>query len=474
MRVTYRAWTVLDEYGEEVGDTVIVEDSLIVRVGWGLRSPGAREERIEGTILPGLVDAHLHLAGIGLSLAGIDLRGARSIGEILDRLRRGASRWSIVYARGWDQEALAEGRPPSRKDLDKTVPDRPVIAVRVCGHAAVANTAALSIARPWEKYPGLVDRESGLLLEDAVYYTLQRLLSEADITGLVEQGARHVASHGVVGVSSMSCTLRELEALLKLEERGVLPLRVACYMDPSEPAPWPRGALATPVGVKLFADGSLGARTAYLSEPYSDDPGNRGKLLLSSREIRAVARRWAAKGYRVAVHAIGDAALDEAIRGLEGLPPGSARVEHASIARDRQIRALASQGIYAVVQPHFRVSDWWIDRRLGARLPLAYRLRSMSRAGVWLALSTDSPVEPVDPVETMRAARGLCREPACREEESLGFRESLYHYTRAAARASGGPVRMLGRLGPGAPAALAWTPGDPRSREWAGPVRRLA
>ena len=391
---------------------------------------------------------------------------------LLERLA--SARGPIAYGRGWDQEVLEEGRPPTRAELDRAVPDRPAVAVRICGHMAVANTLALRIARPWEAYPGLVDPDGGMLLEDAVYYTLERLLGSLNITGLVEEAARRLYSVGVRGASSMACNTKEVEALERLSLSGRLPLRVSCYVESSlldKVGPVSLGRRAAIVGVKLFSDGSLGARTAYLREPYSDDPGNRGRLLLDSRMIERLASMALGKGLRVAVHAIGDAALDEVLEAYNRLQPGGmARVEHASIARNSQIEMLAELDVWTVVQPRFRVSDWWIEKRLGPRAHLAYRFRTMLRGGVKLALSTDSPVEPYDPVETFVAAV-RCAE--CRSGENLEPREALYLYTEASALASGGPAGLLGRLEAGAPAELSWTPEDPRRKEWRGPFRSL-
>jgi predicted amidohydrolase YtcJ len=343
---------------------------------------------------------------------------------------------------------------------------------------AVANTLALSMARPWEAYPSLVDRERGILLEDAVGYTLERLLSQVSLSLPVEMAVKALASAGIAGVSSLSCTPAEARALRKLEMMRSLPVRVSCYPDYprlEELLREGRGRRWSVVGIKLYADGSLGARTAYLREPYSDDPGNRGVLLLRASDIRGRAEKAVARGLRVATHAIGDAALDEVIEAYESLGEcGLCRVEHASIAWPSQIRALASLGVYVVVQPRFRVSDWWIDKRLGThRLRAAYPHASMLRAGVKLALSTDAPVEPYQPWETFRAAVGPCSEPACRPEEYLKPREVIEAYTRLAAEASGGPAGRVGRLCRGAPAALAYTPSNPLDPQWRGPLTLL-
>lgn len=458
-----RALGVYDENLELVGDTVLVEDGVVR----GFRPASyAGDVIVEGYVTPAFVDAHLHITWLGLALNGVDLSGSRSPEEVAARLA--TARAGIAYGRGWDQEYFdARGSLPTRRLLDKYVPGKPAVAVRVCGHLAVLNTRALEATRIHEVYPHLVDREDGVVREDAVYAAVESLLGTLDVTGIVRDALREVRGHGVAGVSSMSCPASEARALASLEARGELGVRVSCYprmRDLEEAASLLGGSrLARVIGVKEFADGSLGARTAYLSEDYNDDPGNRGMLLLSRREIEDLAGSLVGRGYRLAVHAIGDAALSEVVEAYASLGIGGyGRVEHASLAPPRLIDALAGLGVHVVVQPHFRVSDWWITDRLGeARARWAYPLKSMSSRGVMLAFSTDSPVEPLSPPETIAAAESRCSQAACRRDEALSRRESIYYYTRGSAEASGGPVGELGSMEPGRPAALIWFQDDP-------------
>jgi hypothetical protein len=475
--MVFSADAVLNEYGENMGEYVVIDGGKIERIGKGTPPPGA--VRLGGYLFPAFIDAHTHPASLGLTLWGADLRGVRSPREVAERLA--AAKGPIAYGRGWDQELFEDPSAlPVRGLLDKAVPDRPAVAVRVCGHMATANTRALEIAKPWELYPDLVDKERGVLLEDAVYYTLEKVLAGVDVEPLVRVAVEKLASLGIGGVSAMACTHREAAALASLERKGILRLRVACYPSPDEldkvagilEGPNAKGLVAL-VGVKLFADGSLGARTARLREDYFDAPGVRGRLLADSNVVADWARRAARTGLRLAVHAIGDEALDHVIDGFRkaGATPGF-RVEHVSVAHDDQIDALAELGVYAVVQPHFRVTDWWIDRRLGPeRLRLAYRFASLTRKGVPLALSTDTPVEPPEPWETLSAAVGLCSQLSCRAEESLTPREAFTAYTKVAAEASGGPLSGAGRMERGAVAVIAWSPSNPLERGWEGPAQ---
>ncbi len=475
-----RAEGIIDHNGELVGDSILIEGNKIKTVGYGINTNYSKEVKIKGFILPAFIDAHLHIAGIGLNISGINLRGVRSIKEMLSKLS--LSKDPVIFGRGWDQEGLKERRFPTKKDLDSAISDRPVLAVRICGHMAILNTLALKMTKPWKEYPNYVDKENGFIFEDAVGYTINKIVSKIDLYPLLQKAITKLYLSGLGGVSSMSCSLKEFETLLRLDEAGKLPLRVSCYatLDEIDKIIESYGKKAKTdrkvslVGLKLFSDGSLGARTAYLREPYSDNRDTRGRKLLDSTEIASISKHYSKLGLRIATHAIGDAALDEVIEGysLAGIDENG-RIEHVSIAWNEQIKKISEMGVYAVIQPRFRASDWWIDKRLGKRYILAYRFRTMLKSGVKLALSTDSPVETFDPIETFKAAVGRCGSPSCRPEESLDPKEIISLYTFGSSEASGGPVKAIGRLEKGLKAVLAWTPSDPLKETWEGPLKPL-
>ncbi len=426
---------ILNHYAEEIGDTILVEDEKITRVAHGLQSKYATMRKIDGTIIPGIVDAHLHLTWLGLYLYGADLRGVKDEKQLATLLSRTSG--PIAYGRGWDQENL--NKYPTRKYLDLLIPDRPAYAARICGHVAVVNTVALELTRPWDKYPELVDKETGLVWEDAAGYVLDRLLSGADLTAYLETALKALRKRGVTGVSSMSCLPGEASALRKLERQDKLKIRVACYTDYNRlkealEQSGGRGRYWGITGIKMYADGSLGARTARLRQPYEDNPRTRGMLLLDSEKIKRIAGKALSRGLRVATHAIGDEALEHVIEAYDDLGCSQeCRVEHASLADDNSIEKLRALGITVVGQPRFRISDWWLDKRLGGERVhrLAYRYKTMINNGVKLALSTDAPVEPFDPLDTIKASLGICpKTPACKvNRENLTDEDVLRSYT---------------------------------------------
>ena len=196
------------------------------------------------------------------------------------------------------------------------------------------------------------------------------------------------------------------------------------------------------MGVKIIADGSLGARTAWLSKPYSDDPGNNGYPNIGLDGLKRLVAKAHGAGLQVAIHSIGDRALDmvlEAYRSLVGVSAMRHRVEHASLTRDDQLVEIKRLGLAVSIQPRFAVSDWWAGERLGTnRVKLLYRFKTMAEIGIPLGISTDSPVEPLNPWETVYAAISERKPSSAAAQkpilgEALTIVDTLYYYTLGSA-----------------------------------------
>jgi len=423
---------------------------------------GAVEVQLTGrTALPGMIDAHVHLGEFGLSLLrNADLSGSGSVEEITERLRQHANARGEVAA-GWilgtrfDQELLAERRFPTRQELDDVAPGRPVVIVRVCFHAAVGNTAALKMAGIWS--------DSGLVTEDDA----AKLLSAVPPPGRDELeaalllAAAEFRAKGFTAAHCLASSAEELAALRRLSLAGRMPIRVRVNIPYDLLPRLSEMGLATGVGdtrfsigaVKLFADGSLGARTAALTSPYADEPANAGMLLHSRSELEQMVRRIHEAECQAAIHAIGDLALDRALDALEAAqaarprPDARHRIEHASVARPDQIERMARLGVAACVQPQFVASDFWTAQRLGPhRIGWAYPFRSMVRAGVRLGGGTDCPVERPDPWAAFAAAIDRVQ---LAPEESLTLAEAIRLFTEGAAWL-GFSEGVLGAITPGA------------------------
>ena len=456
------------------------------------RSLGGVVRDLEGRVVtPGFIDVHMHADGLGLALRSLDLRGVRSIAELRERLRKyyeehGEASW--IIGRGWDQELFAEKRWPTRWDLDDIVPDKPVLLVRVCGHAAVANTKALEAAGLLENPPrdSVFKRDeggrlTGLVVEHGVGYLRSKVeFTDEEIEEMLEEAMMHAASLGVTTLGFVSCSPRMLGLLEKIRLRlGRLPVRIRVYLSKDAVEPLLKlglgrglgGPYLKIMGVKLFTDGSLGARTALLSEPYEDDPATSGVAAVGEEELESLVERISRAGLQLAVHAIGDKAVDMVLKAYSKLGEGAVRkmrhrVEHASILRPEQVKFMAELGAAAAVQPRFAVSDWWAVQRLGERRAAwIYPFKTMLKAGIPLGFSTDAPVEPLNPWETIYAAitRGEAEGvelASLTPREKLEADEALDAYTRGSAYLLH-EEDMVGELRPGMYADLVVLDKDP-------------
>ncbi len=491
------AEAVLDAGGRR-GDALLVEDGLIRAVGEStrLRRPGLAERALPGRVIPGLRDAHLHPVGHAASLHGISLAGAADFAGLTAALTAAAAArppGTALVAMRLDDEALAEGRLPSRHLLDAALPGRPVLLVRHCGHIAVASTAALEAAGIGPATPdpqgGSIDRDeaglpTGVLRETAIapataaLRTRQARLTPADLVAAVA-GLAAVGLTGVGAIVSLDDGLwgagvPELDLVLEAAPELALPLRVLVTASTPAELETSAGRLAEAgpmvsfLGLKAFADGSLGGHTAALRRPYADRSGLTGTHRLDPAWAVEMMRAAASLGGMSAIHAIGDAALARVLDAMEaaiaaGVHPSLLRVEHVSIATDEDCRRLARLGATACIQPAFLPSDSpWLEARLGPeRLGAAYPFRSLADAGVPLAGGSDCPVEPPHPLWGIAAARDRA---GFRPEQALTAAESLDLFTAGAARAIGDDARLAA----GRPATFTVLSGDPVTASPAG------
>ncbi|HTE19624.1 MAG TPA: amidohydrolase, partial [Armatimonadota bacterium] len=389
-------------------------------------------------------------------------------------LRPGDGRW--LLGRGFDQELLAEGRWPTREDLDAVSPDVPLRISRVCGHALVANTTALRAA--------CLDAESnssglpaGVLTETAMSPIFDAV-PEPSATEWLEAArwaCAEAARVGFVGVHSLMADTAEVRALIDLHREGALPVRVQMQLPFALLEQARQAGLRSGFGdeylqygaIKLFGDGSLGARTAALLDPYSDDPATSGELIHEPEELNSRVRQIVEAGFQPCIHAIGDRAMDAALDAIElaGRAPDltpvpSARIEHASLVSPRIIQRMRDLGVGAAVQPQFVRSDPWMADRLGAeRARYAYAFRTMWQAGVPLAGSTDCPVEELD---AMAAIGQMVYRPEWASSEALPLAAALRIFSEGS-YAVRGCAPEAGRLAPGGYADFVVLDRDPRA-----------
>ena len=404
-------------------------------------------------------DYHLHpLAYAGL-VTGLDLMDAPDLGEVMARISGHAEKVDgAIIGQRLNDEGVSERRLPDRSEIDDVVSDRPVLLYRHCGHIAVANSLALSLAGvdtdPDQPVGGSFDtdtkgRATGVLRETAIAVVSSALapqvIGPTDTSILRALGSvRGMGLRSMTGIVSVGepiwCGVPdELEVLCRLAPE--LPLDIDVLVIAPNPAELADAAekirrtqgRVTFFGWKDFADGSFGGHTAALHEPYADNPDTTGTDRLDPEHFKTMARASMMLGGSVAVHAIGDRANDRVLDVYEeligmGADPSRLRVEHASLLTDPAIERMASLGVTASVQPSFLASEAeWLGKRLGEeRMSRVYPFRSLLEAGVPMVGGSDAPVESPDPDIGMNAA---VERPGFDPSESLSEDQAIALFT---------------------------------------------
>ncbi len=402
-----------------------------------LKGPQTRVLDLGGrTVIPGMVDAHGHVAGLGSSLAIVDLTGASSYDEIVARMAAKAKTvapgvW--VTGRGWDQNRWADTRFPTHEKLSAAVPDNPVLLERVDGHASLANKKAMEIAgiSTMTKDPagGRIERladgsPSGVFVDNA-QGIMQRAVprpSREELKREVVNAIAETQRWGLTGVHDAGEGQGVLDIYEELGRAGELNSRIYAMISDDSAAvarAFARGPQSALYGgtlwirsIKLYADGAMGSRGAALLEPYSDDPGNTGLLISTQAHLQDVATRALRAGFQVCIHAIGDrgnrVALDAYEAALAAVPTADHRfrIEHAQNLHYADIPRFAKLGVIPSMQASHQSSDmYWVGTRLGAsRLVEAYPWRSLLNTGIVIPNGSDFPVERVNPLISFHAA----------------------------------------------------------------------
>ncbi|HMI40295.1 MAG TPA: amidohydrolase [Sphingomicrobium sp.] len=456
----------IDKIGhiEHFTGLLISDDGKVVRLlAKGDARPAAtiRVDAGGKTMLPGLIDAHGHIMSLGFGALQLDLTGTTSVADLQQRLKAYAAanpsaRW--IQGRGWNQELWSEERFPTAADLDAVVSDLPVWLGRVDGHAAVANSAAMKAAGVTSstKAPSGGRIENGLFV-DAARDLMDKAVpppSSADLDQAFAKAQEILLGYGVTATAVMGTPIDYWNTMVRSGDAGRLQVRVFNYaegLEPlrtiSKPTPWLYGDRLRMAGVKLYDDGALGSRGAWLKQPYSDMPDTRGLQFHSDAELFELVDRATAAGFQVATHAIGDAANAQVITTYEQLGkkyPGERRwrIEHVQVIDPVDIPRLAKAGIIASMQPTHQTSDRLMaEKRLGPdRLEGAYAWNTILKTGAHLAFGSDYPVESPNPFPGIAAAISR-QDPegqppgGWRPEERVSLETALAGFTREAAYA---------------------------------------
>ncbi|MGD8506725.1 MAG: amidohydrolase [Candidatus Bathyarchaeota archaeon] len=453
---------------EPHAEAIAIKDNKIVAVGTNEQVQAwignqTRVMNLNGkTVVPGFIDTHVHMRGFGRFLTTIDLREVNSIKKMQQLLQERVQKtpkqkW--ILGRGWDQEKFKEKRYPTREDLDEAAPTNPVIFTRVCGHICVVNSQALELADisrdTVARSGGQIDKNletgepTGILRENALdlVWNIVPEPSEEELTEICELACQKAVEAGLTSVHWFVQSSVEIRILQRLRVKNRLAIRIYLVVPVGLLDCLTDAGLLTGFGdsmikigsIKILADGSLGARTAALKQPYNDKPSTKGMMLYSQKSLNEMALKAHRIGFQLAIHCIGDQAVDMTLKALEKALKETPRenhrhrLEHVSVLNESLIQRMKRLGIVASVQPHFVVSDFWVVKRVGkARARWVYPFKTLIENGILVVGGSDCPVEPISPILGIYAAVNR----KAFQQERITVEEAIRIYTANAAYAS--------------------------------------
>ncbi|HEY0382589.1 MAG TPA: amidohydrolase, partial [Candidatus Elarobacter sp.] len=400
---------------------------------------GPRTRRLDlgnVTVLPGLIDAHLHFIAVGQSLREVDLAHVTSFDEVVRRTAAFAAKspdaW--VVGDGWDQNLWPGKAFPAHDALSAALPQRPVVLYRVDGHALLANAKAMALAgvtaTTTDPDGGRILRDahgapSGVFIDNAMQLVMRAIPppSHEQLVGAGEAALKECHRWGVTAIGDPGIGANALAAYEQLARAGRYTLRNHVMLAGSDevliaehlargPRPFGNDARIAVRAIKLYVDGALGSRGAALLAPYSDDPSNTGLLRTTQAHVQDVCERALRAGFQLCTHAIGDrgnrVVLDAYEAALRRVPARDhrLRIEHAQVLATADIPRFAQLGVIPSMQTTHQISDMaWAQSRLGPdRVHGAYAWRSLLDTGVTIANGTDAPIEAVDSRRTFHSA----------------------------------------------------------------------
>ena len=437
-------------------------------------------------VLPGLVDAHGHVASLGERLSSVDVRGVASIEAIAAAVRarvaQGLPDGAWITGGGWDQNLWPGEQFPDHRPLDAASPDRPVLLRRVDGHASWANLKAMQAAGITRDTPnpdgGTIVRDArgeptGVFVDNAMglLEAAQPKASRAQTKDWIRLALKRCAAAGLTEIHDAGVSMEQAAAYRELADAGDLPLRVYLMWDGTTPEPIDAMIAQEPYvnhrnrltlrAVKLMVDGAMGSRGAVFFEDYEDAKGQRGLFVTAPEEIERRAGKAMARGYQVCTHAIGDRGIREVLdaydRALAAVPAGDRRprIEHVQCVRKEDLADFKRLGVIASMQPSHATSDMpWAEERVGMERGRGlYAWRWVIDAGVPIAAGSDFPVDPERPLVGLHSAVTR-QDPEDRPQggwhpdQEMTLTEAITAYTATAAWAAF-EEKDKGRIAPG-------------------------
>lgn len=434
-------------------EAVLVEDGKIIQMGTYDELKNSADETIslEGrAVYPGFIDSHLHLIGHGQKITSIDLSTFTSIREILEVVMNAQAVSGWIVLEGWNDNQLMDGRAITRQDLDSVSTDIPIVLKRICRHVLVANSKALELcgisSTPPDVSGGVIGRDesghlNGLFYDEAQQLITQHIpeLSIDDLSVIIKKSVKDLHSLGLTGAHSEDMAYygpytKPLEAY-KASLENSFRVHLLRHHHVFEDMVHEKGDDFLSFGnMKIFMDGSLGGHTAWLTEPYTDDPSLSGVAIHSVEQLTEMVKIARSHNTGIAVHVIGDLATKIVLDVVEQNPPvGDAidRLIHVNVLTKDLIDRMKLLPLMADIQPMFVPSDFpWVKDRLGeSRLAYSYAWRTLLDESIGLAGGSDAPIESADPLLGINAAM---HNPYLPDQELTAF-EAVSLYTTGAA-----------------------------------------
>jgi len=394
---------------------LLVVDGVIVEE---ISKPFVNIDLNDKYVYTGFVDSHAHLIATGKSRHTLDITDVKTAEELKDAIKKAQKYSEIIRGRGWNQETL--GFIPNRSFID-SITEIPTILVRRCGHVATVNSKMIEKFN-LEELDGMdgSDISKGFLKERALDEFRKRVkLTKAEIKAFLKSGAEEFLKYGVTAVHSDDYHDSDLDDLLEiLSVQQLIRIFEKLYLEDASQIKFfdkiknYQNAFLDLKAAKVYLDGSFGARTAALIEPYADDPENKGILYMDRYQLKEYVKACEERGIQLTVHVIGDRALEEALAAFEGIKKGNPlkhRLIHVQIASNEQIEKIKELNLKVSVQPIFYPSDreMAISRLGDRRFKQAYPFKKLFEKGIGVSLSTDSPVESSNPFKNLIAAESF-------------------------------------------------------------------